>query len=94
MSAAAPLRVLLAEDEEHLGAILELFLGGRGHSVRRVRDGRAALAALAAEPFDVALLDVMMPELDGLAVLGELPRLPAAPEAIVMTGNGTVDCGR
>jgi two-component system response regulator AtoC len=87
---AAP-RVLLAEDEPHLGTILETFLTGRGHQVTRVRDGRAALEALRAATFDVALLDVVMPELDGLAVLGALAELPLPPEAVVMTGNGTVD---
>jgi DNA-binding NtrC family response regulator len=89
----APLRVLLAEDEEHLGAILETFLTGRGHRVRRVGDGRAALGTLAEEPFDVALLDVNMPELDGLDVLRAVATLAHAPEAIVMTGNATADLG-
>lgn len=88
---AAPARVLLAEDEEHLGAILESFLQARGHQVRRVADGRAALAELRAATFDVALLDVMMPELDGLDVLRALATLDDAPESIVMTGNGTAD---
>ncbi|MHB1225759.1 MAG: response regulator, partial [Gemmatimonadaceae bacterium] len=84
-------RVLLAEDEEHLGTILETFLRGRGQRVTRVRDGRAALEALRAQVFDVALLDIIMPELDGLEVLRALGSMPAPPEAIVMTGNGTVD---
>ncbi|HEU4630906.1 MAG TPA: response regulator [Gemmatimonadaceae bacterium] len=90
MSAPAA-RVLLAEDEEHLGTILEGFLQARGHRVHRVTDGRAALDALRAADFDVALLDVMMPELDGLDVLRGLAALDDAPEAIVMTGNGTAD---
>jgi DNA-binding NtrC family response regulator len=84
-------RVLLAEDEENLGALLEAFLGGRGHAVRRVRDGRAAVDALRAEPFDVALVDVMMPELDGLDVLRAMGGLAQRPEAIVVTGSATVD---
>jgi len=89
----AGVRVLLAEDEEHLGAILEAFLAGRGHAVRRVGDGRAAVGLLRAEPFDVALLDVNMPELDGLDVLRAMTALDAAPEAVVMTGNATADVG-
>lgn len=84
-------RVLLAEDEENLGSLLETFLRGRGHLVTRVRDGRAALDALRAQAFDVALLDIVMPEMDGLEVLRAVGGLPVPPEAVVMTGNGTID---
>ena len=85
------MRVLVAEDEEHLGAMLEAFLGGRGHAVRRVRDGRAAVDALLAERYDVALVDVMMPELDGLDVLRAMSGIAQPPEAILMTGSATTE---
>jgi DNA-binding NtrC family response regulator len=88
---APGIRVLLADDEPHLGAILEQFLTARGFRVRVVRDGRAALEALRAEPFDVALLDVVMPELDGLEVLRRLREESTPPEILVITGNGTVE---
>lgn len=84
-------RVLIAEDERHLGTLLEHYLAGRGHAVTLVADGRAALDALERTPFDVALLDVQMPKLDGVAVLRTVRAMPAPPEVIVMTGNGTVD---
>ena len=84
-------RVLIAEDERHLGLLLEHFLVARGHAVTVVHDGREALAKLRAGAFDVALLDVQMPGLDGLAVLRGVRELPLPPEVIVMTGNGTVD---
>lgn len=86
-----PIRVLIAEDEAHLGTILEQFMSARGFAVRVVRDGRAALDALRAEPFDVALLDVVMPELDGLEVLRLVREEPLPPEIIVITGNGTIE---
>ena len=60
------IRVLIAEDEENLGNILEQFLTGRGHVVQVTRDGRAALEQLRRETYDVALLDIVMPEMDGL----------------------------
>ena len=84
-------RVLLAEDEEHLGAILETFLAARGHQVRRVADGSDAIDLARGEAFDVALLDVNMPGRDGLDVLRALAEVADAPEAIVMTGNATMD---
>ena len=90
--AAAPaptpaVRVLVAEDEPHLGTLLEQFLAGRGHLVTLVRDGRAALDALRTGEFDVALTDVQMPGPDGLALLAAARALPFAPEVIVATGN-------
>jgi DNA-binding NtrC family response regulator len=88
---SAPIRVLIAEDEEHLGAILEHFLRGRGYAVTMCRDGRAALTELHAVPYDVALIDIVMPQMDGLEVLRHLQNEPAPPEVIIITGNGTID---
>ena len=85
------IRVLIAEDEQHLGQILSTFLSGRGYQVSTVSDGRAALEALRAETFDVALLDIVMPELDGLEVLRQVREEPEAPEIIIITGNGTIE---
>jgi DNA-binding NtrC family response regulator len=85
------IRVLLADDEPHLGAILEQFLTARGFVVTAVRDGRAALEAMRATPFDVALLDVVMPEMDGLEVLRRVREESTPPEILIITGNGTVE---
>ena len=85
------IKVLIAEDEEHLGTILEQFLLGRGYQVTVTRDGKAALAALRSEAYDVALLDIVMPELDGLEVLRHVQEEPNHPEVIIITGNGTIE---
>ncbi|HEU4641746.1 MAG TPA: sigma-54 dependent transcriptional regulator [Gemmatimonadaceae bacterium] len=87
----ARIKVLIAEDEPHLGAILEKFLADRGYQVTTHTDGRAALDALRAEAFDVALLDIVMPELDGLEVLRQVREEASPPEVIIITGNGTVE---
>ncbi len=87
----SPIRLMIAEDEEHLGAILEHFLRGRGYDVTMCRDGRTALRSLHAAPYDVALLDIVMPEMDGLEVLRHLQTEPEPPEVIIITGNGTID---
>ncbi|MBX6333338.1 MAG: sigma-54-dependent Fis family transcriptional regulator [Gemmatimonadaceae bacterium] len=87
----ANIKVLIAEDEPHLGAILEKFLVGRGCQVTTCTDGRAALDALRAEAYDVALLDIIMPELDGLEVLRQVREEASPPEVIIITGNGTVE---
>jgi two-component system sensor histidine kinase/response regulator len=61
-----PLRVLLAEDHPVNQRVAVATLEKRGHSVVVASDGRQAVAATEKEPFDVVLMDVQMPEMDGL----------------------------
>jgi len=61
-----PLRVLLAEDSDTARAMLAMFLQDDGHEVACVQNGLQALETLPAKAFDLILLDLMMPELDGL----------------------------
>jgi len=84
-------RILVAEDEENLAQILCAFLRGRGHHVVCVGDGRAALQAIRDEAFDVALVDINMPEMDGLETLRHLRTEADPPQVIIITGNGTVE---
>lgn len=62
------IRILLAEDEEHLQEAIKLNLEMEGYQVVAVNDGRKALKALKESRFNLAILDVMMPEMDGFAV--------------------------
>ena len=64
-----PLRILVAEDNEFNRDLLEHMLAGQGLSATMVVDGREALALLEREPFDLLLLDIHMPELDGFQVV-------------------------
>lgn len=84
-------RILVAEDEPNLAGLISEFLAGRGHRVAVASDGRAALELLRVQPFDVALLDLVMPEMDGLEVLRAVQADPAPPECIIITGSGTID---
>jgi DNA-binding NtrC family response regulator len=90
-SPSGRIRVLLAEDEENLAQILSTFLRGRGHHVVCVGDGRSAVQAIRDESFDVALIDIVMPEMDGLETLKHLRAETDPPEIIIITGNGTVE---
>ncbi|UCF69086.1 MAG: sigma-54-dependent Fis family transcriptional regulator, partial [Acidobacteriota bacterium] len=85
------IRVLLADDEEPLRRILGRELKRRGHDVVPAEDGQRASRLLAEQEFDVAVLDVRMPGLDGLAVLKSLQNDTARPEVILLTGNATVE---
>jgi CheY-like chemotaxis protein len=68
------LRVLVAEDDEPSQLVLRIMLERRGYSVRIVANGRQALAALDEGSFDLLLLDVRMPEVDGWQVVESLRR--------------------
>ncbi len=91
MSAESQIRVLIAEDEEHLSTILEHFLVGRGYAVTVCRNGKAALQILQETPHHVALIDIAMPEMDGLEVLRQLRADPDAPEVLIITNPNTID---
>jgi DNA-binding NtrC family response regulator len=91
MNGERPIQVLIAEDEPDLGEVLRGYLAGRGHAVTVAVDGRDALDALESQPFDVALLDIVMPRLDGLEVLRRVRERSSPPECIIITGDGTID---
>ncbi len=59
-------RVLVADDNQVNQRVLLKVIGAAGHTVRTVADGEAALDALAEQEFDIALLDVNMPKVDGI----------------------------
>jgi CheY-like chemotaxis protein len=64
-----PLRILVAEDSEFNSRHIERLLGRRGHVVRVATDGREALDLVGEAAFDLLLLDLHMPELDGFHVI-------------------------
>src|SRR5258708_36446912 len=64
-----PLRILVAEDNEFNAQLLDQLLVRRGHRVRLANNGREALSLAEEGAFDLLLLDVHMPELDGFQVV-------------------------
>ena len=70
-------RILVVDDIEDNRSVLERRLRRQGHDVVCAAGGHAALAMLAREKFELVLLDVMMPDLDGLAVLERMKSAPA-----------------
>ena len=89
--AVAPgLRVLLVEDNVVNQRIVSRMLVGLGCDVEVAGDGHVALAALARRRFDVVLMDVQMPELDGLEATRRLRRADDdAPPVFALTANAT-----
>ena len=84
-------RVLLVDDEERFRTTLARMLTGEGLAVVALGSGREALKELQKQPFDVMLLDLRMPEMDGLTTLAEAKRLSPGTEVIILTGHASLD---
>ena len=58
-------RLLLVEDDDSLGYVLSEYLKMKNFSISWVKNGKDALSILSQQPFDLCILDVMMPDMDG-----------------------------
>jgi CheY-like chemotaxis protein len=80
-------RILVGEDEPVVRGLITLMLELEGHAVTAVSDGEAAHAALCAEAFDAAILDVRMDKLSGLEALERAALAGHPVRALVLTGD-------
>ncbi len=85
---ARPLSVLVVDDEEHVRETLAEMVEVLGHNVRRAEGGRAALAALDENEFDLVFTDLSMPEMDGWEVARAVRRRSPLTRIAVVTGYG------
>jgi DNA-binding response OmpR family regulator len=84
-------RVLVVDDEPLVRDVVGRYLERDGVRVHEVADGRAALDWLAVHDVDLVVLDVMLPEVDGLAVLGHLRRTSDVPVILLTARTDEVD---
>jgi len=85
------LRILVVEDNRTLAAGLVAVLRDDGFAVDLVHDGPSALAALTAEAFDLVVLDLSLPEMDGLEVLREIRAAGVQTGVLILTARGALD---
>ncbi len=85
-----PYRVLVAEDEPTFGLTVTRFLQKAGHEVKVCTQGKAALKALDAAEWDVLLLDLKLPDLDGVEILATVRREHPDLQTIIVTGFANV----
>jgi two-component system response regulator MtrA len=84
-------RVLLVEDDSSIREVASLGLRAAGLSVETAADGREALVRFHAEPYHLVVLDVMLPELDGLEVCREIRGTSRVPILMLSARTDTVD---
>jgi two-component system nitrogen regulation response regulator NtrX len=85
------LKILIVDDEAAIRESLQGIFEDEGHSASAVDSGEACLDAVRSEPFDVILLDIWLPGMDGLETLQKLRDLESPPEVIIVSGHGTIE---
>src|SRR4051794_1594250 len=83
--------ILVVDDEEIMREILETLLTREGYDVRVASSGAEGLELARALPFDAAIVDIMMPGLDGIATLDELKRIDEDLNVIMITAFASVE---
>ncbi len=83
-------KILIIDDEQAIRTTLSTILEDEGHTVTARESGEEGIAAFARDEFDLIILDLWLPGIDGLAVLERL-RNAGAPPVIVISGHGTLD---
>ena len=84
-------RILVVDDESNIRQLLEEILSEEGYEVTTAEDAKAARAARAEHNFDLILLDIWMPDTDGISLLKEWSEEGGFGPVVVMSGHGTVD---
>ena len=84
-------RILIIEDEEKIARFIELELLHEGYEVEKVYNGRDGLKIAKAHPFDLILLDIMLPELNGIEVLRRIRQFSQVPIILLTARDAVVD---
>src|SRR3954466_432715 len=85
-----PMRVLVVEDEKKTASFVRKALQAEGFAVDVLHDGAAVSAAVELSPFDVIVLDIMLPGRDGLSVLRQLRERSNTTPVLLLTARGEV----
>jgi DNA-binding NtrC family response regulator len=84
-------KILLVDDEVVFTNNMSKLLTNRGYQVKAVNSGDAAIGTLDEERFDVVVLDLKMPGMDGISTLIEIKKLGLFTETLILTGHGSID---
>ena len=84
-------KILLVDDEIIFTENMAKLLTSRGYLVTAVNNGESAIIMLEEKDFDVVVLDLKMPGMDGITTLKEIKKLGLFTETLILTGHGSVD---
>jgi DNA-binding NtrC family response regulator len=84
-------RILLVDDEERFRVTLQKMLAAQGLEVTSLGSGALALKELDRQAYDVVLLDIRMPEMDGIKTLAAIKEGYPEIEVIILTGHASMD---
>ncbi len=79
--------ILVCDDEKDIVSALQIYLGGEGYTVLTAENGKEAVAAVEKEEVHLVLLDIMMPEMDGITAMAKIREISNVP-IIMLTAKG------
>ena len=85
------MRILLVEDDSKIASFVEKGLGAAGYAVDHAPDGEAGLHMALTEPYDAAVIDIMLPKLDGLSLIEQMRQKKINTPVIVLSAKDSVD---
>jgi DNA-binding NtrC family response regulator len=85
------MHILIVDDDESQRNLLAGFLGKKGHKISTASSGKEAIAINSESGFDLAIMDLKMPELDGIETMRQMKEIDPETYYVILTGYGTVE---
>jgi DNA-binding response OmpR family regulator len=82
--------ILIVDDDEQVRSMLKKFLGRTGYEVQEARNGKEALQIHNSQPADLIIIDILMPDKDGIETIVELRRIHQDVKIIAISGGGQI----
>jgi two-component system OmpR family response regulator len=85
------MRILLVEDDRKIASFVVKGLKAAGYAVDHAPDGEEGLHLALTQPYDTAIVDIMLPKLDGLTLIGRMRAAKVGTPVIILSAKGSVD---
>jgi len=85
------MRILLVEDDVKIASFIVKGLKAAGYAVDHALDGEKGLALVSTEPYDAAIVDLMLPKLNGLSLIEKMRKEKVSTPVIILSAKGSVD---